>query len=303
LLHPKSRRILCLNKRVIYTPGRSYSTQKQRQAESLKFVAEKIEKEEAKKIIVMSGAGISISAGISDFRTPGSALYQQMLKYDLPYPEAIFDLTYFKYNPDPFFSLAKALYPGPFVPTPVHHFIRQLSVNKVLLRNYTQNIDGLERAAGIPEEKLIEAHGTLLSASCMVCKAKYKHTDIKEEVMAGKVPYCKSCGNIVKPDVIFFGETPPPRFQKSSEDFHACDLLIVIGTSLQVQPFAGLIHAVRANITRLFINKMEPRVPNSEENFLRFDTPGTRDLRYIGDCNAAVTELAQYLKWEPPGKV
>ncbi len=105
-----------------------------------------------------------------DFRTPGTGLYDNLQTYNLPTPESVFDLLYFKENPKPFYTLAKDLYPGRFKPTLTHHFIKLLSDRGMLLRNYTQNIDGLERLAGIPPEKIIEAHGSFASARCIDCQ-------------------------------------------------------------------------------------------------------------------------------------
>ena len=79
------------------------------------------------------------------FRTPGSGLYDNLQKYQLQEPSAIFDTVYFHRNPRPFFSLAKELYPGQFCPSLAHCFVRLLQDKGVLHRNYTQNIDGLER--------------------------------------------------------------------------------------------------------------------------------------------------------------
>lgn len=76
--------------------------------------------------------------GIPDFRTPGTGLYSNLEKYNLPFPEAIFDIEYFRNNPKPFFVLAKELYPGSFAPTPSHWFIRLLHDKGLLLRHYTQ---------------------------------------------------------------------------------------------------------------------------------------------------------------------
>lgn len=78
-------------------------------------------------------------------RTPGTGLYDNLQKYKIPEPTAIFDLDYFWYDPRPFFCLAKSLYPGNYQPNYVHYFIKMLHDKGLLLRMYTQNIDGLER--------------------------------------------------------------------------------------------------------------------------------------------------------------
>ncbi|XP_053923785.1 NAD-dependent protein deacetylase sirtuin-3, mitochondrial isoform X6 [Cuculus canorus] len=113
---------------------------------SLRDVAELIRKKECRRVVVMAGAGISTPSGIPDFRSPGSGLYSNLEQYDIPYPEAIFELAYFFSNPKPFFTLAKELYPGNYRPNYAHYFLRLLHEKGLLLRLYTQNIDGLERA-------------------------------------------------------------------------------------------------------------------------------------------------------------
>uniref|UniRef100_A0A287CVS6 Sirtuin 3 n=1 Tax=Ictidomys tridecemlineatus TaxID=43179 RepID=A0A287CVS6_ICTTR len=118
----------------------------------------------------MVGAGISTPSGIPDFRSPGSGLYSNLQQYNIPYPEAIFELEFFFHNPKPFFTLAKELYPGNYRPNATHYFLRLLHDKGLLLRLYTQNIDGLERVSGIPTSKLVEAHGTFASATCTVCR-------------------------------------------------------------------------------------------------------------------------------------
>ncbi|CAF0897180.1 unnamed protein product [Rotaria sp. Silwood1] len=150
-------------------------------------------------VIVMCGAGISTSAGIPDFRSPGTGLYSQLAKYDLPFPEAIFQMDYFCQNPKPFFLLAKELYPQKFTPTPAHYFIRLLNEKGKLLRTFTQNIDSLERIAGIPPDKIVEAHGTFFTAHCLNCRKEYSLEQVKEIIFKDEIPYCDACKGIIKP--------------------------------------------------------------------------------------------------------
>ncbi|XP_066445636.1 NAD-dependent protein deacetylase sirtuin-3, mitochondrial-like [Eleutherodactylus coqui] len=203
----------------------------------------------------MAGAGISTPSGIPDFRTPGSGLYDNLKKYNVPYAEAIFDIDYFTYNPRPFFALAKELYPGKYKPNIIHYFVRLLHEKGLLLRCYTQNIDGLERMAGIPSEKVVEAHGTFSTASCHLCYTSFPPKEARDCIMNGKSPRCKVCYGVVKPDIVFFGEDLPKQFSSFSTDFPKADLLIVMGTSLKIEPFANIVNAVRPNVPRLLINR------------------------------------------------
>lgn len=96
----------------------------------------------------LSDAGILSPAPLGapcPHRSPGSGLYSNLEQYNIPYPEAIFELAYFFLNPKPFFTLAKELYPGNYRPNSAHYFLRLLHDKGLLLRLYTQNIDGLER--------------------------------------------------------------------------------------------------------------------------------------------------------------
>ena len=112
-----------------------------------------------------------------------------------PYPEAVFDVNFYRKNPQPFCSLAKEIWPGMIhSPTLTHSFISLLASKQKLLRVYTQNIDGLEVLAELPPEKIVECHGHFRSASCIDCKtpADIQHVtaSIVEEA---KAPVCKKC--------------------------------------------------------------------------------------------------------------
>lgn len=271
-------------------------------------VVKYIQSEKCRNIIFMVGAGISTAAGIPDFRSPSSGLYSKLGRFNLPSPEAIFDIGYFHRNPAPFFELAKELMPQKLKPTKAHHFLRLMHDKGLLLRLYTQNIDTLEREAGVPENALVEAHGTFHTSHCLECRTKHSLEWMKAEIAKpDNIPKCTKCGGIVKPDIVFFGENLPERFfQLADEDFAKCDLLVIIGTSLQVQPFAGLVDRVHSAVPRLLIN-LEKCVHNRDLMSrllgfgcgLDFDSENNyRDVALLGTCDEGCEELARRLGWQ-----
>ncbi|XP_027264834.1 NAD-dependent protein deacetylase sirtuin-3, mitochondrial isoform X3 [Cricetulus griseus] len=256
---------------------------------SLKDVAELLRTRACRRVVVMVGAGISTPSGIPDFRSPGSGLYSNLQQYDIPYPEAIFELGFFFHNPKPFFTLAKELYPGHYRPNVTHYFLRLLHDKELLLRLYTQNIDGLERASGIPVSKLVEAHGSFASATCTVCRRSFPGEDFRADVMADRVPCCPVCTGVVKPDIVFFGEPLPARFLLHVADFALADLLLILGTSLEVEPFASLSEAVQKSVPRLLINR------DLVGSFAY--SPRSTDVVQLGDVVQSVERLVDLLGW------
>lgn len=191
---------------------------------------------ESTNIVLFTGAGISTSCGIPDFRSEKGLYSIIKERYDLPYPEAIFEIGYFKNNPEPFFSLSKELFSQNIQPSLAHKFIAYLEkIGKISLV-VTQNIDLLHIKAG--NKKVLECHGSYLTSHCIKCRSKYQLEEIEGKIKEGRVPYCK-CGGIIKPDVVFFGEMLPEEFYKIYENPPPCDLIIVMGSSLVVQPAAS----------------------------------------------------------------
>lgn len=213
-----------------------------------------------------------------------------MAKLDLPYPEAVFDISFFRNNPLPFYTLAHELYPGKYRPTLSHSFVRLLSDKGLLLKLFTQNIDCLEREAGVPDESIIEAHGSFARQRCIECKTPYPEDLMKEAITKCEVPHCsnRQCNGPVKPDIVFFGEQLPDAFHKNRGLPRCADLCIVLGTSLTVQPFASLPGSCSENVPRLLIN--------SE----RVGDLGCRadDVLLLGDCDDGVRKLASALGWK-----
>lgn len=249
-------------------------------------------KRHSSNILVMVGAGMSTPSGIPDFRTPGTGLYDNLQKYDLPYPEAIFDIQFFMMDPRPFFALAQELYPGVnYKPNTAHHFLRLLHEEGKLQMVYTQNIDGLERLAGIPEDKLVEAHGSFATTSCTLCGRRHDAAKVKKAIVEGDVPImCEAakCKGKVKPDIVFFGENLPPAFWDYHLQVPFTDLLLVVGTSLEVYPFAMIADAVGRKTPRVLINLSVVGSFGSRDN----------DMVLGGDLVENVEKLAKALGWE-----
>eukprot|EP00117_Sycon_ciliatum_P008245 scpid85443/ scgid2590/ NAD-dependent protein deacetylase sirtuin-2; Regulatory protein SIR2 homolog 2; SIR2-like protein 2 len=286
--------------RAIIAGGREPSVRPGPQLNSfnLEGVAEHIKSGKCKNIIFMTGAGLSTAAGIPDFRSPNTGLYDQLQKYNLSSPQEIFSIDFFRENPKPFYELAKELYPGKFIPTVSHYFIRLLSEKGLLLRSYTQNIDTLERIAGVPGDKIIEAHGSFSQAHCIQCNEEYSQDWLKEKVFADEIPTCTVCDGYVKPDIVFFGEGLPKEFHTGVvTDFPVCDLLIIMGTSLVVQPFAHLVGRVGHECPRLLINREE--AGKSRLGGLEFgEECNYRDVFHQCDCDDGCMELAELLGWK-----
>jgi len=262
-----------------------------------------------KNIVVMCGAGISTNAGIPDFRSPSAGLYFKLRKYNLPYPEAVFEGGYFKQDPKPFYGLVREIYPENLAPTTTHKFFTLLHQKGLLKRIYTQNIDALEYLAGVPEDKIIEAHGSFQSSYCTKCSKSYDLRWLKTEIFSpeknDEVPKCDVCGGVVRPNVVLFGEALPSRFWANiGEDFDKCDLLLVFGTSLAVSPFNTLVAKPGRNIPRIYINKTKPGASGSLLGWMlslsaNVDFSRSTDLVTLGDCDATVTRICDKVNWRP----
>lgn len=207
---------------------------------------------------------------------------------DLPDPEAVFDISFFRQNPKPFYALARELAPGQYRPTLAHSFVKLLYDKGKLLKHFTQNIDCLERLAGVPGDMIIEAHGSFATQRCIECKTAYPDDLMKEAIAKGEVPNCAECQGLVKPDIVFFGEALPSAFFDNRTLPETADLCIVMGTSLSVQPFASLPSFVADGVPRVLINRE------------RVGGLGSRpdDVLILDDCDNGVRKLARALGWE-----
>lgn len=160
----------------------------------------------------------------------------------------------------------------------------------MLLKAFTQNIDCLEREAGVPDEAIIEAHGSFATQRCIECKTAYPEDLMNKAISAKEVPYCTipQCNGLVKPDIVFFGEQLPEYFFQNRTLPAQADLCIVMGTSLSVQPFASLPDFCNEDVPRLLINRE------------RVGSLGSRtdDVLLLEDCDSGARKLAVALGWE-----
>mmetsp|Transcript_1099 Transcript_1099/g.1654 ORF Transcript_1099/g.1654 Transcript_1099/m.1654 type:complete len:376 (-) Transcript_1099:1575-2702(-) len=241
----------------------------------------------AKKIVALVGAGISTSSGIPDFRS-SKGIYELAGEMDLglPQPECLFDLEYFADDPAPFYKFAHMLYPEEQVPpSPTHQFLHALERASKLRRLYTQNIDGLEARTGM--KRIVQCHGTLNQAKCMRCKSKSNSKDsLSCAVKMRTVAHCvkPKCNGVLKPCVTFFGEPVGTTVEKRvSADLEVCDLVLVLGTSLQVAPMSSVLERAPASVPCILINRdsVKPRTSHSR----RFD------VELLGECDAICLHL------------
>jgi len=147
----------------------------------------------AKNIMVITGAGISTSLGIPDFRSKDSGFYTKLREKGFAEPEDVFELSTFDDDPSIFYSLAGDILPDLNKWTPTHQFIRLLQDKGKLLRNYTQNIDNIESNAGILQDKLVQCHGSWATATCRKCKHQIPGEQLFEDVRAKRIAHCERC--------------------------------------------------------------------------------------------------------------
>lgn len=147
----------------------------------------------SQNIIVLTGAGISTSLGIPDFRSKGTGLYSKLEHLGLNDPQEVFNIDVFRADPSIFYSVARDILPELPRWSPTHEFIAMLQRKGKLLTNYSQNIDNLEAKAGIKKEKLIQCHGSFATASCIICGHQVVGEVIIPDIKAGRIPRCPKC--------------------------------------------------------------------------------------------------------------
>ncbi|KAI7885138.1 SIR2-domain-containing protein [Lichtheimia hyalospora FSU 10163] len=266
----------------------------------------------ANNVMIVTGAGVSVSCGIPDFRSE-TGIYSRLQEFELDDPQQMFDIKYFRENPEIFYSFAKELYPSNYEPSPSHLFVKLMEEKGKLLRNYTQNIDTLEHKANI--KRIVNCHGSFATASCVTCGYKCDGSEIEQYIFQQKVPPCPKCAvkdadnalnksrkdqdddeddgrpshqgiSVMKPDITFFGESLPAEFDRLlALDTEVVDLLIVMGSSLKVSPVSEIMSQIPHSVPQILIN----RTPITHMTF---------DMQLLGDCDVIVPELCRMLGWD-----
>jgi NAD-dependent deacetylase len=223
----------------------------------------------AQRVAAFTGAGISTESGISDFRSPGGVWDRYRI---VTYQEFVASVEsrkeYWVMKKEFFHELTSAR------PNRAHKALARLEREGRLHCLITQNIDGLHQAAGSSPEKIIELHGTNRQADCLGCGRRLPIEAVQERLESGEEePRCEECGELLKPATVMFGQSMPEEELRCAFEYAAaCDLLFMIGSSLQVQPAASIPQAAyQAGAKLIFINRTE--TPWDQIADLRFSEP------------------------------
>jgi NAD-dependent deacetylase len=212
--------------------------------------------DEAERIACFTGAGISTESGIPDFRSPGTGLWNKMKPIQfqdfIASEEARQESWSRKFSGDRTFENA--------VPNDGHYALARLVEEGKCIGIITQNVDNLHQNAGVPDDLVVELHGNTSYASCLSCTTRYELADLQAQFTTlGRVEPCSRCGGIVKTATISFGQAMPENEMRRAQAItDACDLMIVLGSSLTVYPAAGFPeYAKRAGARLAIVNREE----------------------------------------------
>ncbi len=218
----------------------------------------------ARRVVALTGAGVSTRSGIPDFRSRDSGLWT---KYDAM---TVASISSFRYQPKDFFRWVRPLVKTMIdaEPNPAHTALAKLEQAGFLHGIITQNIDDLHRRAG--SDRLFEIHGHLREATCTSCYQKHNATNLIEDfARTGALPYCDHCGGLLKPDIILFGEQLPSAIMNEAQALiDEADLIVVAGSSLEVMPAASMpIPALNAGAKLIILNN-EPTYLDIRADFV-----------------------------------
>ena len=296
-------KIICtlLNEVEIFPPSKLILPKKEIQEIKYDNLKNNLMNKKYSKILFMVGAGISTSAGIPDFRSKTGLFKQLQDKYNLSSPEEFFLKQTFLEKPQYFYEFTKLFDLSKINSTITHKFMKFFVDKNIVKYIYTQNIDGLEIKAKIPNDKLIFAHGNFYNGHCAKCNKEIDIQKINEGIEKGEIYYCPECKGPCKPNVVFYGESLPQRFFEKLQECKDVDLIIIMGTSLKVQPFASIPYLTNPKADILVIN-ME-NVGGYDFHRLYSNSliiEGKTDesvIKLLNDCNM-IDEFKEFMKNE-----
>lgn len=234
---------------------------------------------DANSVVALTGAGISVPSGIPDFRTPGRGLWEKVDPMKVAHIDAFHRDTreFWRFYRPRFNEL------GDKRPNRAHNVLAELEATGRLDAVITQNIDRLHSKAG--SDRVIEVHGSIATSSCTSCSASYPLENVGELFDDDGVATCACCMGKVKPDVVLFGELLPEAAMAEAQSLCAgADLLLCVGSSLEVYPVAGLPELTLASGGQIAIVTQGP-TPYDGEAVVKLD----------GDVVAELEELVQAL--------
>jgi NAD-dependent deacetylase len=227
---------------------------------------------EAGSVVALTGAGISVPSGIPDFRSPGTGVWT---KVD---PMKVAHIDAFRRDPRAFWEYYRPRFQllGDKRPNPAHEALAELERRGLLDAVITQNIDRLHRAAG--SQRVIEVHGTIETSSCTCCGATFRLEEVDSLFGDDGVAECRLCVGPIKPDVVLFGELLPEKAMREAEELaERADLMLCVGSSLEVYPVAGLPALCLETGGRLAI-VTRSRTPYDADADVRLDGDVVEDL-------------------------
>ena len=211
----------------------------------------------ARRVVVLTGAGISTDSGIPDFRGPQGSWTKN------PAAERLATLQNYLADAEVRAAAWQTRLHSPAwaaAPNRGHRALVELEQRGKLHALITQNVDGLHRIAGNSAERIIEVHGTMRRAICWCCKERTPMQAVLQRVRAGETdPACLACGGILKSDTISFGQPLQPQvIERALDAARAADLLLAVGSTLQVLPVAGVVPLAREAGARIVILNQQP---------------------------------------------
>jgi NAD-dependent deacetylase len=233
----------------------------------------------AKRIVAFTGAGISTESGIPDFRSPGGiwTRYKPIYFDDFMCSEEMRRESWRrKFATDEVMLKAE--------PNAGHRALAKLVEQGRMSAVITQNVDGLHQRSGVPDSKVIELHGNATYAACLDCGHRHDLEPIKQAFLgSGKLPLCAKCDGIVKTATISFGQAMPEiAMARAQDETMACDLFIVLGSSLVVYPAAGFPRLAKRKGAKLVIVNRDPTDQDSDADMVVHDEIGPTMSRAIG---------------------